>query len=62
MRYLLVNDRVPKPPSYCALCCDVIGGSYVRDVGTRLSYCCVTHYTDHSNVVVLAVQLKARVS
>jgi hypothetical protein len=39
MKFVLVNGRTPRPQSFCALCCEPIGGSYLREIATRLSYC-----------------------
>ena len=39
MKFVLVNGRTPRPQSFCALCCEPIGESYLRELGTRLSYC-----------------------
>jgi hypothetical protein len=35
MRFVLVNGRTPGPQSFCTLCCEPIGGSYLRDIATR---------------------------
>jgi hypothetical protein len=39
MKFVLVNGRTPRPQSFCALCCEPIGQSYLREISTRLSYC-----------------------
>jgi hypothetical protein len=39
VKFVLVNGRTPRPQSFCALCCEPIGGSYLREIATRLSYC-----------------------
>jgi hypothetical protein len=39
MEFVLVNGRTPRPQSFCVLCCEPIGESYLREIGTRLSYC-----------------------
>jgi hypothetical protein len=39
MKFILVNGRTPRPQSFCALCCEPIGETYLRDIATRLSYC-----------------------
>jgi hypothetical protein len=46
MRFILVNGRTPRPPSFCASCCKPIGDSYVREAATRLSYCNHGCYAD----------------
>ena len=35
MKFVLVNGRTPRPQSFCALCCESIGGSYLREIATR---------------------------
>jgi hypothetical protein len=39
MKFVVVNGRTPRPQSFCALCCEPIGGNYLREIATRLSYC-----------------------
>jgi hypothetical protein len=39
MKFVLVKGRTPRPESFCALCCESIGESYLRELTTRLSYC-----------------------
>jgi len=39
MRFVLVNGRTPSPQSFCVLCCEPIGASYLREIGTQLPYC-----------------------
>ena len=47
MEFVLVNGRTPRPQSFCVLCCEPIGESYLREIGTRLSYCNHNCYVDH---------------
>jgi hypothetical protein len=53
MRFILVNGRTPCPQSSCVLCCEPIGTSYLREIGTRLSYCDHNCYADHCRSAVL---------
>ncbi len=62
MKFIVVNGRTPRPQSFCALCCEPIGESYLREIATRLSYCDHKCYVDHSNVLILALQNHARAS
>jgi len=62
MKFLLVNGRTPRPQSFCALCCEPIGESYLRELTTRLSYCDHKRYVDRSKVAVPALQKRARAS
>jgi hypothetical protein len=47
MRYVLVNERVPKVNSYCALCLCQLDNGYVRELSTRIKYCGIGCYTEH---------------
>jgi hypothetical protein len=54
MRFVLVNGRTPCPRSFCVLCCEPIGASYLREIETRLPYCDDKCYAAHcKNTVVL---------
>jgi len=46
MRFILVNGRTPRPPSFCAWCREPIRQSYLRETATRLSYCDHRCYVD----------------
>jgi hypothetical protein len=37
--FVLVNDRTPFRQTWCLQCCERIGGSYLREIETRLPYC-----------------------
>jgi hypothetical protein len=39
MRCIIVNDAYLKAEAFCAHCGNRIGGSYVREIDTRLIYC-----------------------
>src|SRR5262249_45765070 len=39
LRFILVNDRMPRAQAYCALCCTQITAGYVREIGTKFCYC-----------------------
>lgn len=39
MRCVLVNGARLKAPTLCAHCSNMIGQSYVREIGSRLIYC-----------------------
>ena len=49
MKFVLVNGRTPRPQSFCALCCEPIRESYLRELTTRLSYCDHKCYAGHCN-------------
>jgi hypothetical protein len=59
MEFVLVNGRTPRPQSFCALCCEPIGASYLREVATRLSYCDHECYIGHSKALVPALRHRA---
>ena len=61
MKFVLVNGRTPQPQSFCALCCESIGESYLRELTTRLSYCDHQCYLG-TQVAVQALQKRARAS
>ena len=54
MRYVLVNGRTPCRQSYCVRCCEPIGMTYLREIGTQLPYCDHDCYAAHC---ISAVQL-----
>ncbi len=56
MRFILVNGRTPCRQSFCALCCEPIGTSYLREIATRLSYCDHDCYTQHCEGAVQALE------
>lgn len=37
--FVLVNDRTPFRQTWCLQCCERIGDSYLREIGTHLPYC-----------------------
>ena len=45
--------------SLFVLCCEPIGESYLREIGTRLSYCNHNCYVDHRTDAVLALENRA---
>jgi hypothetical protein len=47
MKFVLVNGRTPRPQSFCALCCEPIGETYLREIATGLSYCDHQCYLGH---------------
>jgi hypothetical protein len=59
MKFVLVNGRTPRTQSFCALCCESIGESYLRNIATQLAYCNHECYVDHRKVPVLALQYHA---
>ena len=62
MKFVVVNGRTPRPQSFCALCCKSIGGSYLRELTTRLSYCDDICYAGKCEVAAPMLQKHARAS
>jgi hypothetical protein len=60
MRFILVNDRTPRSQSFCMLCDEPIGTSYLREIETGLCYCSHKCYADHCNSAVLLIEGHAR--
>ena len=56
MKFVLVNGRTPRPKSFCALCSEPIGESYLRDIATRRFYCDHACYAGHCRITVSAPQ------
>jgi hypothetical protein len=62
MKFVLVNGRRPRPETCCALCCEPIGESYLRELTTRLSYCSYECYCGHSKLSLSVLTERARAS
>jgi hypothetical protein len=56
IKFVLVNGRTPRPQSFCALCCEAIGESCLRELTTRLSYCDHQCYAGNCKVATLALK------
>jgi len=53
MKFVLVKGRTPRTQSVCALCCESIGESYLRDIATQRTYCNLKCYVDCGKVPLL---------
>ena len=62
MKFVLVNGRSPRAESFCALCCEPIGESYLRELNTRLSYCKYDCYLGHCALAFSVLKEHARPS
>jgi hypothetical protein len=62
MRFVLVNGRTPRPQTFCVLCCEPIGSSYLREIGTGLPYCDHDCYADHCRSAIHVLENHARAS
>jgi hypothetical protein len=56
MRFILVNGRKPCRQSSCTLCGKQMGGSYLREIATRLPYCDPDCYANHCKGAALALE------
>lgn len=59
MQFVLVNGRSPRPESSCALCCEPIGESYLRELTTRLPYCNYECYLGYCKLLALVALSRA---
>jgi hypothetical protein len=62
MKFVVVNGRTPRQQTRCALCCEPIGKSYLRELTTQLSYCDYKCYVGHRKIATPALQKHARAS
>ena len=62
MKFVLVNGRTPRPESFCALCCEAISETYLRELATRLSYCSYECYLGHCKLAMSVLKDRARAS
>jgi hypothetical protein len=62
MKFVVVNDRMPREQACCALCRRPIADGYVRDIATRLAYCRPRCYADRRLAFVRQRQQRASVS
>jgi hypothetical protein len=62
MNFIVVNGRTPCRHSFCTLCGEQIGASYLREIGTQLYYCDHVCYADHCLSAVVALANPARAS
>jgi hypothetical protein len=60
MRFVLVNGRSPRPRCFCAMCDQPIALSYLREIGTNLTYCSHDCYADHCKSAFLLLESRAR--
>ena len=62
MRFILVNGRTPRPEAFCVMCCQPIKKSYLREIGTHLTYCDHDCYADHCNSAFVLLEKQATAS
>jgi hypothetical protein len=62
VRFILVNERAPRPRSSCVMCDQPVGTNYLREVGTQLIYCYHNCYAAHCESAVLLLDNQATAS
>ena len=62
MRFILVNGRTPRAQVSCVMCGQPVEKSYLREIGTRLTYCDHTCYADHCESAFRLLESQARAS
>jgi hypothetical protein len=62
MKFVWVNGRTPRPESFCGLCCEEIGETYLRELATRLFYCSYECYLGHCKLAMSVLKDRARAS
>ena len=62
MRFVLVNERSPRRQAFCVSCNEPIRGSYLREIGTCLTYCNHDCYEDHCQSAFLVLESQAKAS
>jgi hypothetical protein len=60
MKFVLVNGRTPRPQSFCNLCCEPIGETYLREIATRLCYCGHKCYLDRCKLCAPSSEVRER--
>jgi hypothetical protein len=60
IRFVLVNNRVPRTDQYCALCGALIEKGYVRDSRTRLICCGVQCFAGWAHNVASITKNRGR--
>jgi hypothetical protein len=60
IRFVLVNNRVPRTDEHCALCGGLIAKGYVRDSQTRLIYCDTQCFAGWAHEVAPVVKNRGR--
>jgi hypothetical protein len=60
IRFVLVNNRVPRTEQHCALCGGVLENGYVRDSQTRLIYCDTQCFAGWAYETALVIKNRGR--
>jgi hypothetical protein len=62
MKFVLVNGRMPRPQVCCVKCGQPIEASYLREIGTHLTYCNHNCYGDHCQAAFQLLESRAKAS
>jgi hypothetical protein len=62
MKFVVVNGGTPRQQTRCALCCEPIRKSYLRELTTQLSYCDHRCCVGHRKIATPVLQKHARAS
>jgi hypothetical protein len=60
IRFVLVNNRVPRTDEHCALCGGLIEKGYVRDSQTQLIYCDTRCFAGWTHMAIPVVKNRGR--
>jgi hypothetical protein len=52
MRFIMVNGRTPCTRPICVKCEKPLSVGYLREIGTRLTYCSHECYADHCDIAI----------
>jgi hypothetical protein len=60
IRFVIVNERVPRTDEHCALCSRIVEKGYVRDSQTRLIYCDTECFVGRVRVATPVIENRVR--
>jgi hypothetical protein len=60
IRFVIVNERVPRTDEHCALCSRIVEKGYVRDSQTRLIYCDTECFVGRVRVTTPVIENRGR--
>jgi hypothetical protein len=60
IRFVLVNNRIPRTDEHCALCGGLIEKGYVRDSQTQLIYCDTQCFSSWTHMAIPVVKNRGR--
>ena len=60
VRFVLVNNRVPRADQHCTLCGGLVEKGYVRDSRTRLIYCDTQCFAGGASITMFGIKHRER--